>query len=92
MTNPEEVKDQFYEQLDALIAAVAKFEKLLILGYFNGRVGTDHHTWSGVIGQQGTGKCNSNGLLRLQTSTAHELVITNTLFRLPTGNQTTSKH
>ena len=87
MTNPEEVKGQFYEQLDALIAAVPKSEKLIILGDFNARVGTDHHTWSGVIGQQGTGKFNSNDLLLLQTCTAHELVITNTLFRLPTRIQ-----
>ena len=94
MTNPEEVKDQFYEQLDALIAAVPKTEKLTILADFNARVGTDHHTWSGVslIGQQGTGKCNINGLLLLQTCTAHELVITNTLFRLPTRNKTTWMH
>ena len=90
MTNPEEVKDQFYAQLDALIAAVPKSEKLIILGDFNVRVGTDHHTWSGVIGQQGTGKCSSNGLL--QTCTAHELVITNTLFRLLTRNKTTWMH
>ena len=44
MTNPEEEKDQFYEQLAALIAAVPKSEKLIILGDFNARVGTDHHT------------------------------------------------
>ena len=50
------------------------------------------HTWSEVIGQQGTGKCNSNGLLLLQTCTANELVITNTLFRLPTRNKTTWMH
>ena len=41
-------------------------------------VGTAHHTWSGVIGQQGTGKCNSNGILLLHTCNAHELVSTNT--------------
>ena len=92
MTNPEEVKYQFYGHLDALIAAVPKSEKLIILGLFNARVGTDHHTWSGVIGQHGTGKCNINGLLLLQTCTAHELVITNTLFRLPTSNKTTWMH
>ena len=92
MTNPEEAKDQFYEQLHTLIAAVPKSEKLIILGDFNARVGTDHNTWSGVIGQQGTGKCNSNGLLLLQTCAAHELVITNTCFRLPTRNKTTWMH
>ena len=42
VTNPEEVNDQLYEQLDALIAAVPKSEKLIILGDFNARVGTDH--------------------------------------------------
>ena len=88
MTNPEEVKDQFYEQLDALIAAVPKSEKLITLGDFNARVGTDYHTWSGDIGQQGTGKCNSNGLILLQICTTHELVITNTLFGLPTRSKT----
>ena len=92
MTNPEEVKDQFYEQLDVPIAAVPKSEKLIILGDFNARVGTNHHTWSGVIGQPGTGKYNSNGILLLQTCTAHELVITNTLFRIPTRNKTTWMH
>ena len=92
MTNPEEVKYQFYEQLDAVIAAVPNSEKLIVLGDFNARVGTDHHTWSGVIGQQGTGKCNSNGLPLLQTCTAHEVVIINTLFCLPTRNKTTWMH
>ena len=35
MTNPEIVTDQFYEQLDAIIEAVPKSEKLIILGDFN---------------------------------------------------------
>ena len=92
MTNPEEVKDQFYEQLDALRAAVPNSEKLIILGDYNARVGTDYHKWSGVIDQQGTGKCNINGLLLLQICTAPELVITNTLFRLPTRSKTPWMH
>ena len=94
VTNPEEVKNQLYEQLDALIAAVPKSEKLIIIGDVNARVLADHHMVRSVIGQQGTGKCNSNGLLLLHTCrpTAHELVITNTLFRLPTRNKTTWMH
>ncbi|KAK3771097.1 hypothetical protein RRG08_034115 [Elysia crispata] len=92
MTNPADIKDKFYDELDALITAVPQTEKLLVLGDFNARVGTDHQTWEGIIG-----KCSRNGLLVLQTCAAHDLVITNTTFRLPARNKTSrmyprSKH
>ena len=92
MTNPDDIKDKFYEELDALIAAVPQSEKLFVLGDFNARVGTDHQTWDGIIGKHGIGKCNSNGLLLLKTCAAHDLVITNTTFRLPTRNRTSWMH
>ena len=92
MTNPDDIKDKFYEELDALLAAVPQSEKLIVLGDFNARVGTDHQTWEGVIGRHGTGKCNSNGLLLLKLCATHELVITNTLFRLRTRNRTSWMH
>ena len=66
MTNPEETKDKCYEELDALIAAVPQSEKLIVLGDFNSRVGTDHQAWDRVIRKHGVGKCNSNGLLLLR--------------------------
>ena len=56
------------------------------------RVGSDHHPWNGVIGSQGTGKCNSNGLLRLWLCSTYDLVITNTLLCLPTCNKTSWMH
>ena len=92
MTNPDEVKDKFYEELDAVITAVPKSEKLVLLGDFNARVGTDHQAWNGTIGTQGVGKCNSNGLLLLKTCSMHDLIITNTLFHLPTRNKTSWMH
>ena len=64
-TNPEEVKNRFYNELDTVIKAVSKLDKLLLLSNFNARVGSDHHPWNRVIGSQGIGKCNSNGLLLL---------------------------
>ena len=35
MTNPEETKDKFYKELDALLSAVLQSEKLIVLGGFS---------------------------------------------------------
>ena len=86
MTNPDEVKDKFYNDLDSVISATPQTDKLILLGDFSARVGTDHHPWEGVIGTEGIGKCNSNGLLLLKKCAEHELLITNTVFHLPTHN------
>ena len=53
MTNPDEVKEKFYEDLNSAISSVPKQDKLLILGDFNARVGQDRKTWAGVLGTQG---------------------------------------
>ena len=92
MTNPDEVKDKFYDDLDSVISAASRTDELILLGDFNARVGTDHHTWEGVIGSEGIGKCNSIGLLLLRKCAEHELLITNTVFRLPTRRKTTWMH
>jgi len=92
MTNPDGVKDKFYEDLNDVITSVPSTDKLIILGDFNARVGTDSVTWDGVIGRHGIGKCNSNGLLLLQTCAEHGLLITNTVFCLPTRNRTSWMH
>ena len=42
MTNPDETKDKFYEDLNALIASVPNADKLIVLGDFNARVGRDN--------------------------------------------------
>ena len=61
MTNPDEVKDKFYDDLDSVISATSRTDKLILRGNFNARMGTDHQIWEGVIGTEGTGKRNSNG-------------------------------
>ncbi|KAL8595464.1 hypothetical protein ACOMHN_024163 [Nucella lapillus] len=92
MTNPDEIKDGFYEELDSLMASDPQSEKLITLGDFNARVGTDHQAWDRIIGKHGVGKCNSNGLLLVRLCASHDLAITNTMFRLPTRNKTTWMH
>ena len=92
MTNPDEVKDKFYDDLDSVISAAPRTDKLILLGDFNVRVSTDHQTWEGVIGSKCVGKCNSNGLLLLRKCAEHELLITNTVFRLSTRRKTSWMH
>ena len=92
MTNPDHIKENFYADLHATLSSTPKNDKIILLGDFNARVGTDYKTWEPVIGRNGVGKCNSNGELLLQMCTEHELLITNTLFRLPTRNKTTWMH
>ena len=92
MTNPDEVKDKIYDDLDSVISAISRTDKFMLLGNFNARVGTDHQTCEGVIGTEGIGKCNSNGLLLLKKCAEHELLITNTVFSLLTRNKTSWMH
>ena len=77
MTNPNDTKDKFYQELDSLIISVPKGNKLVILRDINAIVGADYQPWNGVIGKIGVGKCNSNGN-ELRTCSEHDLVITNT--------------
>ena len=81
MTHTDEVKDSFYEDLERIISATSRKDKLILLGDFNARVGSDHVLWSNVLGKHETGKCNSNGELLLSKCAAHELFITNTAFQ-----------
>ena len=71
-TNPEEAKDQFYEELESLISAAPRSNKLLVLGDFNAWLGRDHVAWDRVIRHHRVGKCNNNSLLLLKTCAIHK--------------------
>nr|VZI48037.1 unnamed protein product [Spirometra erinaceieuropaei] len=92
MTNPDAVRDKFYEDLHALLATVSKADKLVVLGDFNVRVGTDHTAWRGVLGPHGLRGSNDNGLLLLRTCAEHRLILTNTFFCLPEREKATWRH
>ena len=53
---------------------------------------TLNQTWEGVIGPEGVGKCNSDGLLLIRKCAEHVLLIINTVFRLPNRNKTPWTH
>nr|VZI32245.1 unnamed protein product [Spirometra erinaceieuropaei] len=93
MSSPDvAARDKFYEDLHALLATVSKADKLIVLGDFNARVGTDHTAWRGVLGPHGLRGSNVNGLLLLRTRAEHRLILTNTFFCLPEREEATWRH
>ena len=88
----DERKEEFYEALDRTMVSIAKDDKVILLGDFNARVGRADHIWPRVIGKQGMGKMNSNGLRLLSLCSEHNLVITNTTFQLKNKYKATWIH
>ena len=62
------------------------------MGDLNARVGKDQASWKRILGSQGVGNMNSNGLLLLSKCAEHELCITNTVFRQADKFKTTWMH
>ena len=87
LTSSDEAKDAFYEELNALVKDVPPSYKLILLGDFNARVGTNCNNWKGVLGPRGTGRLNSNCLMLLSFCAENDL--TNTLFRQADKYKTT---
>ena len=92
MTYSVEKKEIFYQELTHIVLKFLREDKLLILGDFNARVGTDWETYKGIIGKFGKKKKNSNGELLLNFCAQQELSITNTFFYQPDKNYYTWKH
>jgi hypothetical protein len=67
----EMVKEEFYQALDRVLSSVPATDGLLLLGDFNARL-----AWNYGLGVE-----NRNGLMLLQLCMAHNLIITNTIFR-----------
>lgn len=63
MTNPDEAKEQFYSDLDALVNSISTEDKIYILSDFSAHAGTDAESWPGVIQHSAIGNCNSLLLL-----------------------------
>jgi hypothetical protein len=73
MTYTDEEKEAHYQQLSTLVEEVPDSDKLIILGDFNARVGTDDHVYSSVLGKFGKGQKNSNGQLLLNFCAQQDL-------------------
>ena len=88
----ESDKDSFYALLHQVIERVDRKDKLILAGDFNARVGSDDTLWEGVLGRQGVGKKNSNGLRLLSFCSEYQLTIKNTRFQVKNKHTNTWKH
>ncbi|XP_062583995.1 craniofacial development protein 2-like [Saccostrea cucullata] len=57
----EEVKDEFYEQLQMVVSKVPRHDMLLIMGDINAKVGSDNTDCEKSMGKHGCGIKNDNG-------------------------------
>ena len=98
MTNPDENKEAFYNQLaNVFSGGIPHTDKLLLIGDFNARIGRDNGKWPLVMGKHGIWKRNSNGELLLALCSEFKLTVTNTMFKQKDERKTTrmqprSKH
>ena len=96
MTNPDENKEAFYNQLASVLSGIPHTDKVLLIqssvGDFNARIGRDNDKWPLVMGKHGIGKCNSNGELLLALCSEFELTVTNTMFKQKDECKTTWMH
>jgi hypothetical protein len=75
-------KDAFYLQLHSTIGALPARDMLILLGDFNGQVGTDPAPYGGVMGQWGLDtKTTDNGERLLHLAAACNLRLANTFFK-----------
>ena len=81
MTNPNESKEAFYNQLASVLSGIPRADKLLLISDFNARIGRENDKWPLVMGKHGIGKCNSNGEVLLTLCSEFELIVTNTMFK-----------
>jgi len=80
----EAVKDAFYLQLSSTLDALPSRDLLVLMGDFNGQLGTDSSAFGGTVGPHVLGQlltATNNGERLLQLATAHEIRLANTFFK-----------
>nr|VZI32409.1 unnamed protein product [Spirometra erinaceieuropaei] len=92
VTGPAAARDKLDKDPHALLATVPKADKMIVIGNFSARVGTEHAAWREVLGPHCLDGSNDNGLLLLRTYAEHHLILTNTYFLFPMREKATWMH
>nr|KAG5693522.1 hypothetical protein BaRGS_006224 [Batillaria attramentaria] len=85
----EEEKENFYEQLQAVLDKAPRRDLKILMGDLNAKVGTDNTDRELIMGKHGTGTQNENGELFTEFCTTNDLVIGGTIFPHKTIHKTT---
>nr|KAG5685711.1 hypothetical protein BaRGS_027976 [Batillaria attramentaria] len=85
----EEEKENFYEQLQAVLDKAPRRDLKILMGDLNAKVGTDNTDRELIMGKHGTGTKNENGELFTEFCTTNDLVIGGTIFPHKTIHKTT---
>ena len=75
-----DVKDNWYEQLQAAVSEVPQHDMLLLIGDLNAKVGADNSDLGRVMGPHGCGVMNENGEYLVDFCMSNRLVIGGTIF------------
>ncbi|KAL0812036.1 hypothetical protein ABMA28_009430 [Loxostege sticticalis] len=80
-TSSAETSEQFYADLQTVIAKIPNRELLLILGDFNSKIGANSQHYSDCVGKFGLGTRNERGERLMQFANENNLIIANSLFQ-----------
>ena len=92
LLSDDETKDHYYAMLWSTLMQVPRRDKLIVLGDFNARIGSDSTIWGNVMVKHGVGNINCNGNRLLCLCSEFGLFVTNTLFQLKHKHKTTWMH
>lgn len=84
--------DGFYSQQRATLNNILRTDNIVVLGDLNARVGSDHNTWTRVLGENGRGNLISIGKSLLQLCKEYSLSIIITFFDTPDKHFYSWKH
>lgn len=85
----DELKDNFYNQLQHLLQARKERDILLLMGDMNAKVGNNNSGYELVMGKQGLGTMNENGERFADTCADYNLVIGGSVFPHKSIHKTT---
>ena len=76
----DDIIEEFYEQIEIVIATISNKDFLIIQGDWNAKVGGDcNESWTNTAGRFGLGETNHRGYRLLEFAEKHKLVLSNTL-------------